>query len=98
MAFPKLINPKKIKLLHPKGVIAKGKLKNFKGFQRVNLNLEFLKKVIILLEKNDYEAVDLFVKKDCPVQIGSRKEGYIIAPRLPHIKQERYKLEINEGK
>ncbi len=90
--YPKLINIKKVKPMNILNTIAKGKLENFKGFQRVNLNLYYLKEVIVLLEKEGYEAVDLFVRKDVPIQIGSKKQGYIIAPRIPQTKKERYKL------
>ena len=89
--FLKLIDSKKVKTINIFGTIAKGKLRNFKGFQRVNLNLSYLKEVITLLEKEGYEAIDLFVRNDVPVQIGSRNNGYLIAPRLPS-KEERYKL------
>jgi len=90
--YPKLIDKNKIVMINLYGTIAKGKLKNFKGFQRVNLNLYFLEQVIELLKEEGYEAVDLFVKKDCPIQIGSKKKWYIIAPRIPKTKKERYEL------
>jgi len=90
--FLKLIDSKKVKQINIFGTIAIGKLRNFKGFQRVNLNLSYLKEVVTLLEKEGYEAVDLFVRNDVPIQIGNRNKGYLIAPRLPKNKEERYKL------
>jgi len=65
-------------------IICIGNIEDKKGYNRVNVNLKFLKKAIdILLEKHNMPAAYLFVAKDKPIQIGKNKIGMIIAHRTP---------------
>lgn len=67
-------------VLDTQSVNAIGNLSNKKGYQRVKLNLEYLKQAIDILENQSNKYVILFVKKDYPIQIGKEKIGVIIAP------------------
>lgn len=91
----KCISKRKLKFIFNLHV-AKGKLKTYKGFQKVNANLDYLLIILKRLKEEGLDAVDIFVKKDCPIQIG-KEEGYILAPRIPHNELERYKLSLNEA-
>lgn len=61
-----------------------------KGYQRVNVSMEYLKEAISFLEECDVEFVDVFMKTDCPMQIGKEMVGFIIVPRVVEKGENRY--------
>lgn len=64
------------------GELGVGNVKNKKGFQKVKINIRYLKDAIKLLNMQpiDINVVTLYVKTDKPIQIGTKEIGILIAP------------------